>query len=181
MPERECKTANPCSNSNIWLQVEKMNKYCSLKKDVAKIYWCMLKLNTSHGVRCHESARIFCNVLRSLEYRVEVMHGGYLLPDRQRMQHSWVENIMDVYGTSLLVETTPHLFFPDLSFREIIEKMIILPNDTRRKKYETVSSDLFFQVLNKKGIEKIDEQIIKVYSSTIIQLLRGKNTTRALI
>jgi len=102
--------------------VEKMNKHRSLKRDTAKIYWCMRKLNPSHGVRCHESARIFCNVLTNLGYRVEVMYGGYLIPDGKRMQHSWVENIVDVYGTSFLIETTPHLFFPDLPFREIIEK-----------------------------------------------------------
>lgn len=157
------------------MKIWKMNRYSSLKRDTAKIYLYMLKLSSSHGVRCHESARIFYNILSSLGYRVEVMHGGYSLPDGQRMQHSWVENIVDVYGTSVLIETTPHLFFSDLTLKEIIEKMIVLPNDGRRQRYEVVRDDLFFQVLKKKGIESIDKELIEDYTSKIQQLLKQKN------
>jgi len=52
--------------------------------------------------------------------------------------------------------------------------MIIPPNDERRQRYEAVSTDLFFQVMKKKGIENVDEQLIEVYSSTIIQSFRRK-------
>lgn len=143
-----------------------------LKKDVAKIYCVLLKMNKTNGkikgVRCLESARIFYNVLKTLGYNVEVVNGGYVLSDKEKMRHSWVEQIVGYYGTSILIETTPHLFFPDLNCKELVEKMVILPNDERRKKYEFVGDELFLQVL-KNYEEKINEKLIENYSSTIIE------------
>ena len=143
-----------------------------LKKDVAKIYWTLLKMEETDGkikgVRCYESARIFYNVLKKLGYNVEVVNGGYVLSDNEKMRHSWVEQIVDCYGTSILIETTPHLFFPNLNFEELVEKMVIPPNDERRKKYKSLGDETFLQVL-KAYDEEINEDLIENYSSTLIK------------
>ena len=151
-----------------------MGKYKSvkdLKKDVAKIYWALLKMKETNGkikaVRCHESARIFYNVLKTLGYNVEVLNGGYVLSDNEQMRHSWVEQIVDCYGTSILIETTPHLFFPDLNGKELIEKMVIPPNDERRKKYKSLGDETFLQVLEAYD-EEINGDLVENYSSTLI-------------
>lgn len=142
-----------------------------LKKDVARIYWTLLKMHKTNGkiigVRCFESARIFYNVLKRLGYEVEVVNGGCALSDNDNMRHSWVEQIVDCYGTSILIETTPHLFH-DLLFQELVEKMIIPPDDERRKKYEFVEDETFLQVL-KAYDEEIDEDLIENYSSVLVE------------
>ena len=143
-----------------------------LKKDVTRIYYVLLKIRETNGkingVRCYESARIFYNVLKTLGYNVEVVNGGYALSGNDNMRHSWVEQIVDCYGTSILIETTPHLFFHDLKFEELVEKMVILPNDKRRKKYKSLGDETFLQVL-KAYDEEINEDLIENYSSTLIE------------
>lgn len=153
-----------------------------LRKDIAKIYLLLLKIREKEtgkiaGVRCYESARIFYNVLKAFGYDVELVNGRYILPEKDGMRHSWVEQIVDCYGTSLLIETTPHLFFPDLNFQELVEKMVISPNDSRRKKYETIRDDDFLQILKHYG-ESIDSQLIENYSSLIIKLWRKAGALR---
>lgn len=149
-----------------------------LKKDVAQIYWLVLNLGRKtpkkvKAVRCHESVRIFYNVLKKLGYEVEIVNGGCLFSNGKEMAHSWLEYMIDCYGTSLLIETTPHLFFPDLSYTELICKMVIPPDDERRRRYHTIPDNLFFQVLKQRGDENIDEQLIKRYSTSIIRLMRS--------
>jgi len=143
-----------------------------LKRDVARIYSELLKMNKKDGeiigVRCYESARIFYNVLKTFGYNVEVVNGGYALSDNDNMRHSWVEQIVDCYGTSILIETTPHLFFHDLPFKELVEKMVIPPSDKRREKYKSLGNETFLQVL-KAYNEETNEDLIENYSSKLIE------------
>ena len=157
-----------------------------LEKDVAQIYWLILNLGRTQkkgkapekvkAVRCHESVRMFYNVLKNHGYRVEIVNGGYSLTDENMMQHSWVEYLVDDYGTSLIIETTPHLFFQDLSSEERVDKMVILPDDERRQKYHPLQDDLFFEVLKRRRVKKINEQLVKDYTSLITRLINRKKS-----
>ena len=148
-----------------------------LKKQVAEIYWLILKLQKTNnglkGIRCYESARIFYNILKELGYKVEIVNGGYILSDEKQMRHSWVEQIIDDYGTSQIIETTPHLFFPKLTFKELVGKMVISPDDEGGAKYCPISDDLFRKILEEYQVI-IEEQLVERYSSKIIQMILNK-------
>jgi hypothetical protein len=155
----------------------------NLRKHVAQIYLLLLSLHRNStdnikAVRCHESARIFYEVLKDLGYRVEVVNGGYSLSKKNRMQHSWVESVIDVYGTRLLIETAPHLFFPKLSFEELVGKMMIPPDDERRQKYFPVEDYLFLQVLKKRGVKDVDVDLVKSDSTLILKALNERKTKK---
>jgi len=155
----------------------------NLKKHVVQIYLLLLDLHrdsTGHvkAIRCHESARIFCEVLRELGFKVEVVNGGYLLSEKKGMQHSWVEFAIDYYGTCLLIETVPHLFFPKLSLEELVAKMVILPDDERWQKYCLVEDDIFSEVLKKRRIKNVDMKLVRNYSALILRTLSKRKTKR---
>jgi len=143
---------------------------------VAKIYFFLLYVNKENGktkgIRCYESARIFYNVLKAFGHDVIVVNGGYIQSKNNRMRHSWVEKIVDCYGTTLLIETVPHLFY-DLEFAELLKKMIIPPNDTRREKYEAINNEDFLEVLRHYG-ENIDSQLIEKLSLSILHYLQNE-------
>ena len=151
-----------------------------LRRDIARIYFLLCNLRRISpqkvkAVRCHESAGIFCDVLRNLGYSVELVNGCYLLHDLSNgegMQHSWVEMIIEPYGGMLLIETTPHVFFPELTFEELVDKMVIPPNDARKQRYIPLEDELFFRILEQLGIKSVDRLVIRYYSSLIIEKLK---------
>jgi len=154
-----------------------------LKKDVVRIYFLLCDLRRIlpqefKEVRCHESAEIFYEVLKNLGYTdIEIVNGFYLLsdsPNRGRgKQHSWVEIIIPGPPTkSLLIETAPRQFSPELPLKELISKMVIPSEDVRRQRYAPMQDTEFFQILKQLGVKSAERQLVKLYSSLIIQKLK---------
>lgn len=70
------------------------------------------------------------------------------------------------------METVPHLFFRGLPFKELISKMVIPPEDERSQRYVHIPDDLFSQLLKQRGVKSVDRQLVRHYSSLIIQKLK---------
>lgn len=146
----------------------------NLKADVLMIFRCLGVLDVPFS--CHEGTGIFYNVLKKFGYKVEVVRGFYSSPyldNGERRQHSWVENIIDPYGY-IIIETVPNQVFPELSPKEQIRSMIILPDDEKRQRYYPIQESLMKKILGKSGVN-IDKKTIYRLSHTIIKTFEKRS------
>lgn len=143
-----------------------------MEHDVGMIFNLILRGNFDSFLRCHESARIFCNILRRYGYDVEVVDGVYV-HDKKKLPHSWVEFI-HLYETKI-IETTPQQVFPNLSrkerVRELLGSLVISQDDERFTRYDPRSEEWFLEFCRNNNI-RIDENHVRLLSECIFQSMR---------
>lgn len=130
----------------------------NLERDTLLIFRCLGVLNVSFD--CHVGAGVFYNVLKKFGHKVEVVRGYYSSPhlrNGKRIQHSWVENIIEPYGLSKIIETVPEQMFPELSPEEQASNTIVLPDDEKRNRYDSMLESIMKEVLRKSNV-CIDEK-----------------------
>ena len=153
-----------------------------LRKDVLTVYWSLDEIDRiehgkSLGLRCHESARVFQNILLELgNENIEVIDGRFVNLNNKGMTHSWVEKIFDSIGSSVLIETTPNnpFIYPVIDKSDIIEKMVILPWDKRISRYEPSDTKIILDYIKQKN-EPLKVKQIEDLIEKIIAYLRQKN------
>lgn len=146
-----------------------------LEKDVHLIY-CIIAQYFDSFPRCHESARIFCNVLKRYCYKVEVVNGFYSSPhfhDGEELLHSWVEvfNTYPIYRTRKIIEASPHQVFPELSPEEQTRSLVISRNDKKFGRYRYIPDSMFLEYCKKRRVQ-IDTNLIELRSKFILQCLK---------
>jgi len=140
----------------------------NLKQDVWTIFRIILRGNFDSFLRCHESARIFCNILERFGYDVEVVDGFYVY-DEKKLWHSWVE-FVDLYET-IIIETNPQQVFPNLSGTELLKSLLISQDDERFTRYCPISKKEFLEFCKNNNIQ-IDENQVKLLSEVIFQSMK---------
>ena len=111
---------------------------------------------------------------------IEVVDGRFVDSNNVGMTHSWVEKIFDQVGGSVLIETTPQnqLIYPISDVSSFVDKMVILPSDSKRSKYEPWDEKTILEYLKQKN-QTLDIEQIKHFSELIItKLFIYKNENR---
>ena len=97
---------------------------------------------TGNHMRCHEIARITCNILNKLGYdNFEVADGIVLLDEKNTMTHSWIKGSFDQYGPLTIIEAKPSdkQICPNSEGIQRGEVMLIPEWDTRYEKYHELN------------------------------------------
>jgi hypothetical protein len=131
---------------------------------------------TGKEMRCHEIARITCNVLHQLGYHyMEVVDGVFLTGKSEAMTHSWIEGSFDIYSARILIETKPYddKICPDAENKERGEFMLISEWDNRAKSYIQIESKEFSKRLEKENT-KIDNDLVERYSHVFTKKFLSK-------
>ena len=145
-----------------------------LEKDTHLILSCLVDLNVSYN--CHEGAEVFCNILKKFSHKVEVVRGFYSsrhLRNGEYIQHSWVENIINIYGLSKIIETAPNQMFPELNPEEQCRSMVVLPDDEKRDRYHSVLESIMEEVLRRSKV-RIDKKRMRHLSKLVEQCINKR-------
>lgn len=135
----------------------------NLESDVSVIFATISHYNFDSFLRCHESARIFYNILRRYGYNVSVVDGFYV-HNGKKLLHSWVEftNLLE----TKIIETTPQQVFPQLFAKKPSQSLVIPEDDERFPRYYPLSNDEFSEECKIENVQ-IDENQVRHLSEMI--------------
>lgn len=135
----------------------------NLESDVSVIFAIISHYDFDSFLRCHESARIFRNILKGYGYNVSVVDGFYIHSGKKQL-HSWVEftNLPE----TKIIETTPQQVFPQLFAKKPSQSLVISEGDERFLRYYPLSIDEFSEKCRIENVQ-IDENQVKHLSEMI--------------
>ena len=154
--------------------IEKYKAGKNLEHDVSMVFLAILHYNFDSFLRCHESARIFYNVLKKYGYNVAVVDGFYIYNER-KMLHSWVK-LVDLRGTKI-IETMPQQVFPKLLAEVPSKSLVVSPDDERFTRYHPAPPNIFWESCEMRNL-RIDENLVKRLSEEIFHAIEKASVNK---